>query len=72
MEATGKEMVDDPPYNMRNCCLRLMQALADQDRNVAHPAEWDSASGIEDYALLDPNDPIRISQYSINRDSLHL
>ena len=70
MQSTRREVVDDPTYNMRNCCIRLMQAMADTTKEISSPNEWANAMNLEGYDDLNPNDTIRIQNYNVNRDSL--
>lgn len=59
-----RAVVDDPALNVRNCCIRLMEAFHDELYRVSHPANWGDASDVDGYEDLDPNEQTRIEKHT--------
>ena len=55
---------DDPGLRSRNIWARLKICFNDPNFKVAHPRNWTSASDVDGYTNIDPNDAVRITCHS--------
>ena len=66
---------DDPSYRSRNIWNRVKSCFHEESFKITNPRNWVSASMVEGFEDIDPNDPIRLrchSSRSIDWFKLHL